>query len=115
MDRMDINAGFQTRVDAERAALVTSGDVAEVNGVVCPGTNIKVGDDVNIQGVQVVRVIGGNTADSTYFYGAYMDWTIANSFTSGTFPGGSINDQTITDRAPVDPEDEDPIYIDPNP
>jgi hypothetical protein len=112
MERIDLNVGFATRVAAERLALTTSEDIGEHDGKVCPGTNIKPDDDVLILGT-VVRVLGGKTDDPASFYCAWMDWSIPNSFTVGSYPCGDYGTPYITDRAPVDPEDEDPIYIEP--
>jgi hypothetical protein len=114
MDRIDMNEGFALRVAAERAALITSGDIGDHDGRVCPGTNIKPDDDVAALG-QVVRVLGGKADDPTQFFHCWMDWTISNPFTVGTLPCGDLSTPYITDRAPADPEDEDPIYIEPSP
>jgi hypothetical protein len=110
MDRMDLNSGFATRVTAERAALTLSEDIGEHDGKVCPGTNLKPDDDVTVLG-SVVRVLGGKADDPTSFYCAWMDWSISNSFTVGAYPCGDVNTPHITDRAPADPEDTDPIYV----
>lgn len=117
MDRMDLNTGFTTRCAAERTNLLTDTDVgiAEHDGKVCPGTNLKIGDDVQLFGSTVVRVLGGKVDQPDQFYAAYMDWTVSNSFTVGPWPCGDINTQYVTDRAPADPNDTDPIYVEPPP
>jgi hypothetical protein len=57
----------------------------------------------------VRRVLGPTLNDPTYFQTAWLDAdTLA--FTTGSDPCGDINTPYITDRAPSDPEDEDPIY-----
>lgn len=112
MDRIDTNVGFATRVAAERAAMTTGGSLGDHDGKVCPGTNLKPDDDVEVLG-SVVRVLGGKANDPTVFLCAWMDWTVSNSFTTGEYPCGDLNTQYITDRAPADPEDTDPIYVEP--
>jgi hypothetical protein len=116
MNRMDINAGFYARIEVERQSL-PSGYLGDHDGKVCPGSNIKVGDDVLCYG-QVVRVVGGIANDPLQFYAAYLDWSISNMFVAGPFPcfDAQANDApAITDRAPADPEDTDPIYVEPPP
>lgn len=111
MDRIDLNTGFQTRCEAERALLVTSEDIADHDGKVAPGTNLKNFDDFELTYGNVARVLGGKADDPTNVYCAWMDWSVANSFTVGTLPVGDINNQLIVGRAPADPEDVDPIYV----
>jgi hypothetical protein len=117
MDRIDLNAAFAARVAADRADKIANNQMPATWTEICPGTNIKVDDDLEMFGTPTepgrkVRVLGPTLNDPTYFQTASVD-PATMQFTTGQDPCGDLSTQYITDRAPADPEDTDPIYVEP--
>lgn len=112
MDRMDLNAAFAARVATERAQLIANNQMPATWTEVCAGTNIKADDDLEMFGSRIVRVLGPTLADPTYFQTAYVDQGTLQ-FGTGSDPCGDLENQYITGRAPADPEDAAPIYVEP--
>jgi hypothetical protein len=76
---------------------------------ICPGTNLKLWDDVRVYDFQNARVICGATGDRTIF----------TTYRFDTSNGGHVVENwpvdSITDRAPADPEETPMPVIPPSP
>ncbi len=109
MERMEID---EDRVASDIEQARNMGAIIDREHPMCPGTNIKPGDDVLIFG-SPARVMGA-TPDPDYFAAAIVD-DLFGGYATITFPCGSYDNQLITDRAPIDPNDTDPVYPEPTP